>query len=275
MLPALPFFVIALGLCALTAWLEKNHVGAYGPDFALSWTQRCLIAGRVFWFYLGKLFWPVGLNFVYPRWHPDPEAWWQWLYPMSAVGALLALWLGRKRIGRGPLTAMLFFVGTLFPVLGFMNAYFMRYSFVCDHWVYLSSLGPIALGAALVTLTARRFQTQGVLYGFAAVVLPLLLLLTWRQAGMYLNLETLWRTTIAKSPDVFLANYNLGYMLDKDGRISEAMIYYRRAIQNGDPDSFKALDNLGIALAARGRLSEAIECFHKAIQIGGPRVIKP
>ena len=273
-LPTLPFFVIALGLCTLTAWLEKNHVGAYGPEFALSTTQRCLIAGRVFWFYLGKLFWPAGLYFVYPRWHPNPEVWRQWLYPMAAVGILLALWLGRKRIGRGPLVAMLFFAGTLFPVLGFMNAYFMRYSFVCDHWVYLSSLGPIALGAALVTLMAGRFRTPGVLYGFAAVALPLLLLLTWRQAGMYINLETLWRTTIAKSPDAFLAEYNLGYMLEKDGRISEAMNYYRKAIQNGDPDSFKALDNLGIALAAQGQLDKAIECFHKAIQFGGPTCYK-
>ena len=71
-LPTLPFFALALGLCAVTAWLEKNHVGAQGPDFALTFPQRCLIAGRAFWFYLGKLFWPANLCFVYPRWQPDP-----------------------------------------------------------------------------------------------------------------------------------------------------------------------------------------------------------
>ena len=71
-LPTLPFFVLALGLCAVTAWLEKHHVGAQGSDFDLTFPQRCLIAGRAFWFYLGKLFWPANLCFVYPRWQPDP-----------------------------------------------------------------------------------------------------------------------------------------------------------------------------------------------------------
>ena len=78
-LPTLPFFVLALGLCAVTAWLEKNHVGAQGPDFALTFPQRCLVAGHAFWFYLGKLFWPANLCFVYPRWQPNPGSGWQWL----------------------------------------------------------------------------------------------------------------------------------------------------------------------------------------------------
>jgi len=62
-------------------------------------------------------------------------------------GTILGLWLARARLGRGPITALLLFVGTLFPVLGFMNAYFMRYSFVCDHWVYLPSLGAAGAGS--------------------------------------------------------------------------------------------------------------------------------
>ena len=44
-LPTLPFFALALGLCAVTAWLEKYHVGAQGSDFDLTFPQRCLIAG--------------------------------------------------------------------------------------------------------------------------------------------------------------------------------------------------------------------------------------
>ena len=177
-LPTLPFFALALGLCAVTAWLEKHHVGAQGSDFALTFPQRCLIAGRAFWFYLGKLFWPANLCFVYPRWQPDPGSGWQWLYPVTAIGALFTLWLARGRIGRGPVTALFFYVGTLFPVLGFMNAYGMRYSFVWDHWVYLSALGIIALVAALVVRVAEFLRTPAVVYGFAAIVLPGLVLLT-------------------------------------------------------------------------------------------------
>src|SRR5580658_6605696 len=163
-LPTLPFFVISIGFCLGTSWLEKNHVGAKGPDWQISFPARCLIAGRAIWFYVGKLLWPSQLCFIYPRWHLNTGSWRQWMFPISVLAILLTLWQLRHRIGRGPLTACLFFIGTLFPALGFMNAYFMTYSFVCDHWVYLSSLGLFALSAALAVKAADRFQLRPALY---------------------------------------------------------------------------------------------------------------
>ena len=265
-LPTLPFFALALGLCAVTAWLEKYHVGAQGSDFTLTFPQRCLVAGRAFWFYLGNLFWPANLCFVYPRWQPDPGSGWQWLHPVTAIGALFTLWLARGRIGRGPATALFFFVGTLFPVLGFMNAYGMRYSFVWDHWVYLSALGILALVAALVVRVAEFLRTPAVVYGFAAVVLPGFALLTWRQAGMYTDMETLWRKTLARNPDCSMAHNNLGLLLGNQGRAEESMEHYQKSIQI-NLNNPEAHYNLGNALAAKGRFDEAIENYRKAIQI--------
>jgi tetratricopeptide (TPR) repeat protein len=265
-LPSLPFFALAFGLCAVTAWLEKHHVGAQGPEFDLTFPQRCLVAGHAFWFYLGKLFWPAHLCFVYPRWQPNPGSVWQWLYPVTALGALFTLWLARGRIGRGPVTALLFYVGTLFPVLGFMNAYGMRYSFVWDHWVYLSALGIIALAAALVVRLAEFLRAPAVVYGFAAIVLPVFTLLTWRQAGTYTDKETLWRKTLARNPDCSLAHNNLGVMLYYQGRKEEATEHYRKAIQT-KPDYFDALYNLGIALADEDRYDEAIENYRATLRI--------
>jgi len=265
-LPTLPFFALALGLCAVTTWLEKYHVGAQGSDFALTFPQRCLIAGRAFWFYLGKLFWPANLCFVYPRWQPNPGSGWQWLHPATAIGTLFTLWLARGRIGRGPVTALFYFVGTLFPVLGFMNAYGMLYSFVWDHWVYLSALGIIALVAALVMRAAESLRTPAVVYGFAVIVLPVLALLTWRQAGMYTDKETLWRDTLVKNPDCWMAHNNLGHLLRNQGHIEEAMEHYQKAIQI-NPNDCEVLNNLGNALADKGRFDEAIENFRQAIRI--------
>jgi protein O-mannosyl-transferase len=248
-LPTLPFFALALSFCALTGWLEKYHVGAQGADFALTFPQRCLIAGRAFWFYLGHLFWPANLCFIYPRWQPDPGRWWQWLYPAAALGALLALWLARGRIGRGPVTALFYFVGTLFPVMGFMNAYGMRFSFVWDHWVYLPALGIFALAAAGVAQAAGFLRKPAAVYGFGAIVLPVLALLTWRQAGMYRDVETLWQTTLDRNPACWLAQDSLGQMLVKADRIEEAMDHFHEAIRlnpyNADP-----LNNLAWVLAA-------------------------
>ena len=73
--------------------------------------------------------------------------WWQWLFPVAAVGVVAGLWLARHRIGRGPLVAVLFFAGTLGPALGFVNVFPMRYSFVADHFQYLAGVGLMALAA--------------------------------------------------------------------------------------------------------------------------------
>ena len=141
--PLLPFFAAGVALGLVTSWLERTHVGAQGPEWAFSFPERCLIAGRAVWFYAGKLFWPANLTFIYPRWQINTGAWWQWIFPVAALAVVAVLWRLRRRIGRGPLVAVLFFGGTLLPALGFTNVYPMRYSFVADHFQYLASVGLI------------------------------------------------------------------------------------------------------------------------------------
>ena len=147
-LPLVPFFVFAAACGILTPWIERKFIGAQGEVFDLSFVQRCLIAGRAFWFYLGKLFWPANLTFIYPRWEVSGSVWWQYLFPATALLFLFGLWCLRKH-SRAPLAALLFFSGTLFPALGFLNVYPFRYAFVADHYQYLASIGPIVLVAAM------------------------------------------------------------------------------------------------------------------------------
>ena len=137
---------MAAGL--FTAWVERKLIGAEGADFDLTLVERCLIAGRAIWFYLGKLFWPADLLFIYPRWQVSQAVWWQYVFPGGGDCCWWSvLWRLRRR-WRGPLAGLLFFAGTLFPVLGFFNVYPFRYSFVADHFQYLASLGIIAVVSA-------------------------------------------------------------------------------------------------------------------------------
>jgi protein O-mannosyl-transferase len=265
-LPTLPFFGLAIGLSLVTAWLEKYHLNATGPEWSISFPGRCVISGRVFWFYIGKLLWPAGLCFVYPRWQPDPGQLRNWFHLLSAVGLIFVLCLARGRMGRGPVTALLYYVGTLFPLLGFLNAYGMRFSFVWDHWVYLPSLGLIALVAALAAGATARFRAPGLLFGFAVVLLPTLVLLTWRQGGMYKNMETLWRTTLARNPNSFMVHNNLGLLLFARGHVEEAVAHYRRALEL-EPNNCEAFNNLGNALFRQGKAEEAISQFRKALEL--------
>ncbi len=143
-----PFFAVALPLALQTVWLEKHHVGATGEAWALSLLERVLIAGRALWFYVGKLVWPANLTFFYSRWTIDASVWWQYLFPLAAAATMIALWLLRGRLGRGPPAAALIFAGVLLPALGFFDVYPMRYSFVADHFQYHASMALLALAGA-------------------------------------------------------------------------------------------------------------------------------
>ncbi|HVM60483.1 MAG TPA: tetratricopeptide repeat protein [Verrucomicrobiae bacterium] len=266
--PTVPFFALAISLGLVTTAVEKNHLGANGPEWAFSLAERCLIAGRALVFYVGKLLWPANLCFVYPRWQLDVHSAWQWLYPGLAGGTVSALWLARRRIGRGPATAAFFFVGTLFPLLGFMNAYFMRYSFVCDHWVYLPSLGPIALAAAGIVTAFKRFRRKPVMLESTAcgTLLVVLAALTWRQGHVYRDVVTLWRDTLAKNPQCWMAHTDLGYTLFKMGKLPEAFGHAQEAVRL-NPNNVEAHLNLANALAELGRTHEAIERYQQALRI--------
>src|SRR5882724_8340241 len=61
--PLLLWLILGLAAGLGTAWLESAQIGAGGGDFALGALERGLLAGRVVWFYLGKLLWPFGLTF--------------------------------------------------------------------------------------------------------------------------------------------------------------------------------------------------------------------
>jgi hypothetical protein len=155
-LPLVPFFALGLTLGLITAYAESVWVGAGGPDYNLSAIQRVLVAGRAIWFYLGKLILPINLAFSYPKWTIDSADAVQWLYPLGVLALAGFLWSLRKR-SRAPLAALLFFVGTLFPALGFVNVFPFRYSFVADHFQYLASLGIIALMAAGMSVAFDQF----------------------------------------------------------------------------------------------------------------------
>lgn len=272
--PLAPFFAMGLALSYLTVWLEIHHVGAKGAEWHLTFIDRCLIAGRALWFYAGKLLWPSQLCFSYQRWEIDATAWWQYLYPLSFVAVTVVFWVARRRFGRGPLVAVLFFAGTLLPALGFFDVYPMRYSFVADHFQYLASIGLLALLSAAIVRTCQlvtKARLDDVLRRpagavTATAVLIVFATLTWNQCGIYRNLETLWLDTIRKNPSSWMAYINLGQVYVGEGRASDAVPLFEKAIQL-NPEEVEARYNLGVALARTGHEEDAMAHYRTALDM--------
>jgi tetratricopeptide (TPR) repeat protein len=138
-----PYFVIALGLGALSVVLERRVAGTNGAEWAFTPLQRVVIAGNAFWFYVEKLLAPYPVYQVYQRWpiEAGKALTETWLYVRPALFVLVVAVLEafRKRIGMGPMAAALLFAGGLFPALGFISFYTMIFTFVADHYVYLAA----------------------------------------------------------------------------------------------------------------------------------------
>ena len=266
--PLLPWFLLALVAGLLTAWIERRIIGAEGAAFELTALQRSLLAGRVGWFYLGKLAWPANLTFIYPRWEIDPAAWRDWLPGLAAIAGLRVLWRWRQRT-RAPLAAALLFGGTLFPVLGFFNVYPFQYSFVADHFQYLASVSVIAFAvgslvhaahyAPIVTRRAAVVMAAAALMGFAA--------LTRHQTHVYRDNRTLFAVTVARNPGAWMAWNNLGKeFMGAKPQLPAAIRCLERAIALR-PDYPEALNNLGLALTQSGRAHDGLGHLERSLRL--------
>jgi tetratricopeptide (TPR) repeat protein len=267
--PLLPFFGLGVGAGLFTAWVERHFVGAQGTEFQLSILQRGLIAARDFWFYLFKLFWPAKLTFIYPRWQINAGAWSQYVFLLGlALVLLLALNLALRKQMRGLLAAALIFLGLLFPALGFINVYPFVYSFVADHFQYLACAAPLTLFAVGITI---RLDTLAPAKTFLRPVIYSALLLTvgvlsWRQCRDHRDIKTLWRTTIARNPDCWMAHNNLGNRLCAEGQIDEGISHLREAVRL-QPNDGTYHFNLATALAGQRNFSEAFVEFRDALSV--------
>jgi tetratricopeptide (TPR) repeat protein len=252
----IPMALIGVPLGLYTGYLERVRVGAVGADWQIPAVDRLLIAGRAIWFDLGKLIWPVNLSFSYARWNVDPIFTWQWFAPAAVALALAALWLARRRLGRGPLAAALIYCVMLGPSLGFANVYPMLFTFVADHYQYAASA---AMAALIVGVASRVRFGREVIRAGAVVLIAALTMLTYDRARIFRSAESVWRDTITKNPQSWLARENLAVILTveiseppgeaKLGEDSDT-VAHRDELLGNDPLTF-----------ARGRLLEATALY--------------
>jgi len=297
--PVIPFIFLSTAAGLMTRWVEYGNIAYRARTLNLSLLDRCLIAGRAFWFQLWKLLWPSDLMFVYPRWDINAAVWWQYLLPLAVLALLGILW-SLRRWSRAPLAGVLIYIFLLLPMLGFLNIYFFLYSFVADHWQYLACLGIITPSASGIVLLAGRLKRwQDWLEPVTTLVLGgVMFVLTWQQSRMYTDIETLYRTTIARNPACWMAQVNLGNILYQANQIPEAMDLFNQAMRikpavahyslgNAlvqkqrtleaideyklalaiDPDEAETHNNLGNALLLRGRTPEAIDEYEQALRL--------
>jgi len=296
----IPFVLISAAAAAWTIYEQKFHSGALGAEWSQDVLSRIAVAGYSIWFYLVKLIWPQPLIFVYPRWSVDTNSVFSFLPMAAALAALAFLWPRRNGRLRPVFFAMAYFVVSLFPVLDFFDVYFFRYSFVGDHFQYLAAIGPLALAGAAVARGLDKITTPYYRLAAATVLIVVLGIQTVGHVRVFRDDETLWRDTIKKNPNAWIAynnlaaifmerhdyasaiaeleatlrinprhseaHANLGNILLESGRFDEAISHFQQALE-GTPDYARMHDSLGAALLMTNRLDEGIAHLKRAVEL--------
>ncbi len=264
-----PFVALALGMSVLTVLEQRWQISRSGPAvWQVGMAQRFAIAGRAVWFYAAKLIWPAPLVFVYPRWTLDTSSLLSWMPLMGLVAVGIVLWVCRRQPwGQAGVFGLGFFVIALLPVLGFFDIYYFHYSFVADHFQYLASVGLISLATSAGMSLTSRAGKLGRDIGVVAVCAVLLILgaLTWKQAQVYRDVETLWSDTLTKNPKCWMADHNLANLFLQRGDVPDAIAHWEHALQT-DPDLPEVCNNLGTTLFKAGRVQEAIRRWEQAVR---------
>ncbi len=184
-----PLLLMSLLAGVLSIWTQELEGAGEDEAWALSGTERLVVAGRALWFYLGKLLWPHPLIMVYPRWEITAASVSAWLPLVAAVLVSVVLWRQRNGWngrGRALFFSWSYFVLALLPVLGLLNHGFLQYSFVGDHFQYLASMGPLALAGAGIGMRWKPWRSHPCLKpALCSLLLLILGTLTWRQCAIY------------------------------------------------------------------------------------------
>jgi protein O-mannosyl-transferase len=263
-----PFFLMAAVFSLVTIWFQNRGIG--DEEIVIgSIIRRFANAGMAVWWYAGKVFVPVRLMSIYPKWRFDSPQLLEWL-PLIALLSLLAIfWLWRNRGARGAFLALACFVVALLPTLGFVRmAYLRSGTLVADHHQYFADVSLIAFfSAGVASVWAWRERAAKI----ATIAIILLLLgamgtYTYGRAEIYRNEETLWRDNLSKNPDAWQAQIRLGQLLFKQERYAEAVYHCERAVQL-KPELADNRNLLGLVYCRLSRFEEGIAEYRKALQL--------
>jgi len=259
-----PFFGVGVLMALVTAGFEEKILGAIGPAWEFTGLERICLAGRAFWFYIGKLFRPYPLIFNYPLWdvhRVGPADAFRVLAVMMSYGVL---WKGRRRWGNGPFAAFAIFGIGLSPALGFVNFYPMRYSFVADHFQYQAGISLMALAAAGVCRLLRGGSNRllpPAVFGLLAAGLGGM---TWHYAHAYRDPEALYKDVLSKNPASMMALESLAAYLVENNRIAEARAYLREAEQLHPQDIYAQTALAHLRILCDQDYQGAIPSFERA-----------
>jgi tetratricopeptide (TPR) repeat protein len=303
-LEKVPLLLLSLASAAVTIYAQRS-AGAIGSVAILPIDVRIKNAIASYLDYISKAAWPAKLAVFYP--HPENAL------PLGKVllsaiflviVSLLA-WRARKQ-QRYFLTGWLWYLGTLVPVIGIIQA---GRQAMADRYAYIPLIGIFVLVVWCVAdWLPKREPWRAFEASLASVVLILFAVCSYRQIGFWHDSYSLFSHALSVTPDNVIAednlgtayaergfqqeamqhyaaatrltpgltapHYNLATMLLRANRLDDAQREYEIVVRNSKDDAQLAqtYNNLGILFTEKNQIAEALRAFDMAIQLNSGEV---
>jgi protein O-mannosyl-transferase len=254
-------YILLAGISVLATM--QSEKAAHLP-FSLG--LRPLIAGAALWFYLSKIVIPINLVYIYPQWSPSPHNW-IWYLPILGTIPLFAL-LYKLRNKSVLMFGCFSFLIPLIPALGFVTfGWYLKHSFVGDHFLYLSMMGAaLTISYIIHGIAHWKSYTRWACLVLTSAWLVFLGVQTFNQTKVWNNSGSLWTHVIENNPlypfayvELALDKYRLGEY-EESRRLSEKCLELQ-------PNYVSAYYFVGILNTKLGLYDKAEEAYRKAISM--------
>mgnify|MGYP000402312751 CR=1 FL=1 len=251
----------ASGFVAVSALLYRRSANMDLWRFLPDWETlgRAMVS---YVSYMGKMFWPRHLAAAYPYSEATPL--WQSVGAGSLMVflSILSVYWAKKR----PyiLIGWLWYLVALVPVIGLLHVGPQNMG---DRYTYIPLIGLFIIIAWGVPDALARLRYRRIVLGICAgLVICGIMILTWMQVRHWENSHTLFSHTIRVTRDNWLAHYNLGGVLFRQGHLKDAEYHFSEALRIR-PDNEDAHNNLGNVYMQRGELDEAVRQYKAALKL--------
>jgi tetratricopeptide (TPR) repeat protein len=262
LLEKIPLIVMA-GMCAVATLFSAQSTSSLIGLGALPLGARLANAAVSYASYLAKAVWPTGLAVFYPLEPSLPP------YRVAASTALVLAMSGLAVVGRRRcpyiLVGWLWFVGTLLPVSGLLQAGSQA---MADRFTYLPLTGlfiAVAWGAA--DASRRAGIPSSAVVGITSILFAVLAALTMHNLAYWRDGEHLFTHALEVTGNNWMAQDSLGVALLKKGNVRAAKGHFEEALRLYPEGYAHGEYDLGVTLALQGRFADAEAHFREAIRL--------
>lgn len=278
LIQTLPLFILGGSIAFMSVATHNVYSTA---EEMLRFSQKIILSGKLFFFYLKQTFLPWQFLTFYPKWDLSWKLPQNWIFFIGVFALYGILYRMRHRVGRGAFALLGFYGISIFPALGFFYITLMKHSYASDHFTYLSLPPILLLGTSAISALDQKIKQfaseKKATFSFFSfskkiiltIVILYLSVLSFRLTLKYKNSYVLFRQLVLQSPQSAPAHYHLARLcldhLDSCDLLQAGWLL-QKAIQLGQKD-FDVYEGLGFVYEKKLFFAQAIKTYQQAIDL--------